>query len=182
MSGIRDAQVFALVPGAVRGLGDASGFTMEFQNRSGMSRDEFVAAREKLLAAANANPRKVDRMRALGAEVRLEGRDFDAAKAAGRVWAEAASLPFVEDGREPWITEGAGTIGLELLEGDAVYDAVLVPLGNGALLNGMARWLKAAAPATEVVGVSAAGAPATPTNAVLRQDEKSLITRFQLTF
>jgi multidrug efflux pump len=57
LSGIRDAQVFALVPGSVRGLGDASGFTMEFQNRSGMSRDEFVAAREKLLAAANANPK-----------------------------------------------------------------------------------------------------------------------------
>ena len=57
LSGIRDAQIFALVPGAVRGLGDASGFTMEFQNRSGMSREQFVAAREKLLAAANANPR-----------------------------------------------------------------------------------------------------------------------------
>ncbi|WP_428684746.1 efflux RND transporter permease subunit [Sphingopyxis sp.] len=57
LSGIRDAQVFALVPGAVRGLGDASGFTMEFQNRSGMSREEFVEAREKLLAAANANPK-----------------------------------------------------------------------------------------------------------------------------
>lgn len=57
LSGIRDAQIFALVPGAVRGLGDASGFTMEFQNRSGMSREQFVAAREKLLAAANANPK-----------------------------------------------------------------------------------------------------------------------------
>src|SRR3546814_6989281 len=45
LSGLRDAQIFALVPGAVRGLGDTSGFTMEFQNRSGMSRDEFAAAR-----------------------------------------------------------------------------------------------------------------------------------------
>ncbi len=57
LSGLRDAQVFALVPGAVRGLGDSSGFTMQLQNRSGMSRDEFVAARERLLAAANANPK-----------------------------------------------------------------------------------------------------------------------------
>lgn len=57
LSGIRDAQVFALVPGAVRGLGDSSGFTMQFQNRSGMSRDEFVAARDRLLAMANANPK-----------------------------------------------------------------------------------------------------------------------------
>jgi len=57
LSGLRDAQIFALVPGAVRGLGDSSGFTMQFQNRSGMSREQFVEAREKLLAAANANPK-----------------------------------------------------------------------------------------------------------------------------
>lgn len=57
LSGLRDAQVFALVPGAVRGLGDSSGFTMEFQNRSGMSRAEFVAARDRLLDMANANPK-----------------------------------------------------------------------------------------------------------------------------
>lgn len=57
LSGLRDAQIFALVPGAVRGLGDSAGFTMQFQNRSGMSRAEFVEAREKLLAAANANPK-----------------------------------------------------------------------------------------------------------------------------
>ena len=56
-AGLRDAQVFALVPGSVRGLGDTSGFTMQFQNRSGMTREEFAAARDQLLAAANANPR-----------------------------------------------------------------------------------------------------------------------------
>ena len=52
----RDAQVFALVPGAIRGLGQSSGFTMQFQNRSGMSREQFLAARDQLLAEANANP------------------------------------------------------------------------------------------------------------------------------
>ncbi len=56
-SGLRDAQVFALVPGAVRGLGDSSGFTMQLQNRGGMSREDFVAARDRLLAMANANPK-----------------------------------------------------------------------------------------------------------------------------
>ncbi|WP_029937413.1 efflux RND transporter permease subunit [Sphingomonas sp. UNC305MFCol5.2] len=52
----RDAQVFALVPPAIRGLGQSSGFTMELQNASGMPRDQFLAARDKLLAAANADP------------------------------------------------------------------------------------------------------------------------------
>jgi multidrug efflux pump len=52
----RDAQVFALVPGAIRGLGQSTGFTMELQNVSGMPREQFLAARDRLLAAANADP------------------------------------------------------------------------------------------------------------------------------
>jgi len=54
---LRDAQVFVLVPGAIRGLGQSNGFTMELQNRSGMSRAQFIAARDKLLELANADPR-----------------------------------------------------------------------------------------------------------------------------
>jgi multidrug efflux pump len=54
--GLRDAQVFALVPGAIRGLGQSAGFTMELQNSSGMSREQFAAARDRLLAAANSDP------------------------------------------------------------------------------------------------------------------------------
>jgi multidrug efflux pump len=53
---LHDAQVFALVPAAIRGLGQSAGFTMELENTSGMSREDFAAARDKLLAAANDNP------------------------------------------------------------------------------------------------------------------------------
>jgi multidrug efflux pump len=53
---LHDAQVFALVPAAIRGLGQSAGFTMELEHTSGMSREEFAAARDKLLAAANDNP------------------------------------------------------------------------------------------------------------------------------
>jgi len=55
--GLRDAQVFALVPGAIRGLGQSTGFTMEMQNTGGMPTDQFAAARDRLLAAANADPK-----------------------------------------------------------------------------------------------------------------------------
>jgi threonine dehydratase len=113
-----------------------------------------------VFAAEKANPLKVARMRALGAEVKLEGADFDAAKAAARAFAEREGLRFVEDGREPEIAEGAGTIGLELSRLAGRLDAVLVPLGNGALLAGVGVWLKAYAPSIQVVGVCAAGAPA----------------------
>ncbi|MBA3053369.1 MAG: efflux RND transporter permease subunit [Sphingomonadales bacterium] len=55
--GLRDAQVFVLVPPSVRGLGNSSGFTMELQNRTGMSRDDFLAARDRLLQLAAADKR-----------------------------------------------------------------------------------------------------------------------------
>ncbi|HYG72670.1 MAG TPA: pyridoxal-phosphate dependent enzyme [Actinomycetota bacterium] len=113
-----------------------------------------------VFASERANPLKIERMRALGADVRLSGDDFDAAKAEARRWAAGAGARMVEDGLEPEISEGAGTIGVELLEHDDVIDVVPVPLGNGALLNGIARWCKAASPATEVVGVSSRGADA----------------------
>ncbi len=54
--GLRDAQVFALVPGAIRGLGQSSGFTMELQNTGGLSPEAFAAARDKLVTAANRDP------------------------------------------------------------------------------------------------------------------------------
>ncbi|MBT0669594.1 efflux RND transporter permease subunit [Novosphingobium profundi] len=54
-SALRNAQVFVLVPGAIRGLGQSSGFTMELQNQSGLSREQFEEARDTLLAAATTN-------------------------------------------------------------------------------------------------------------------------------
>ncbi|MHC9417873.1 efflux RND transporter permease subunit [Sphingomonas citri] len=54
--GLRDARVFALVPPAIRGLGQSNGFTMELQNTSGMTAEKFNDARDRLLALANADP------------------------------------------------------------------------------------------------------------------------------
>lgn len=111
-------------------------------------------------AAESANPLKVDRMRGFGATVVLAGRDFDEAKAAARAHAAERGAAFIEDGDAPAIAEGAGTIALELLRGSARFDAIVVPLGNGSLLNGIATWVEANAPATRVIGVVAEGAPA----------------------
>ncbi|HUH13773.1 MAG TPA: pyridoxal-phosphate dependent enzyme [Longimicrobiales bacterium] len=113
-----------------------------------------------IFAAVGASPLKVERMRRFGAEVRLGGEDFDAAKAAARTWAERAGATFVEDGREAAIAEGAGGMAVELLQWPEAPEALLVPVGNGALITGVARWVKAHSPETRVVGVSAAGAPA----------------------
>ena len=113
-----------------------------------------------VFAATGANPLKVEAMRRFGAEVRLEGGDFDAAKAAARGFAAASGRIFVEDGLHPAIAEGAGTIALEMDAAGALGDTILVPLGNGSLVNGIGAWVKARHPATRVVAVVAAGAPA----------------------
>jgi multidrug efflux pump len=56
LSGMRDAQFFVLNPPAVRGLGQASGFTMELKNTGGLSRDQFKARLDDVLAAARRDP------------------------------------------------------------------------------------------------------------------------------
>jgi len=111
-------------------------------------------------AATNANPLKIERMRQFGAEVRLAGADFDAAKEAARSHAAATGAWMVEDGLEPEISEGAGSIAVELLTPRLALDAIVVPVGNGALVTGIGRWAKAASPATRIIGVCAAGADA----------------------
>lgn len=113
-----------------------------------------------IFAAKMANSLKVARMRDLGATVVLEGEDFDAAKSAARQFAAETGTRFVEDGLEPAVTEGAGTIGVELDSHSEELDAVLLPLGNGALLAGVGTWMRSTRPRTRLVGVCAAAAPA----------------------
>jgi threonine dehydratase len=117
-------------------------------------------ARLVVYASVNANSLKVERMRDLGAEVRLFGDDFDAAKIEARRATQVHGVRLVEDGRDAATGEGAGTIGLELLQWPEPLDAVLVPLGNGALVTGVGRWVKGTSAATTIVAIAAAGAPA----------------------
>lgn len=114
----------------------------------------------EVFAAERASPIKIEGMRRLGAKVRLIGRDFDEAKDEARAHATRSGARFVEDGDDVAIAEGAGTIGLELARGPEPLEVVLVPLGNGALLSGVACAIKARAPGVRVIGVCAHGAPA----------------------
>jgi threonine dehydratase len=113
-----------------------------------------------VFASERANPLKLKRMKSFGADVRLYGKDFDEAKQAGKNYAKENSLQFVEDSRDVEFSEGAGTMALELLRYPKPFDAWVVPLGNGAMIAGIARWVKAYSPQTKVIGVCATGAPA----------------------
>jgi threonine dehydratase len=113
-----------------------------------------------MFASTKANPLKIERMRALGADVRLNGDDFDASKLAAEAFARREGLRMVADGLDPEASIGAGTIAVELMSQHKSFDVVLVPLGNGAMLTGMGRWIKAVSPQTNVIGIQARGADA----------------------
>ena len=118
-----------------------------------------------VFAAETANPAKVAAMRRLGADVRLVGQDFDAARAAAAEHVTEVGWRLLVDGADPWITIGAGTMAVELTDAVAAghlppLEAVYVPVGDGALIGGVGTWLRKAAPSVRVIGVQAAGAPA----------------------
>jgi threonine dehydratase len=99
---------------------------------------------------------KVASTRALGARVHEAAEPGRAARA--HVAASAERL-LVLDGLRPEMAEGAGTIAVEL-EASGPIDLAIVQVGDGALISGIACWLKHARPQTRVVGVCASGAPA----------------------
>ncbi|HEY7208577.1 MAG TPA: pyridoxal-phosphate dependent enzyme, partial [Gaiellaceae bacterium] len=119
------------------------------------------AARERgaaveVFVSAAAPPAKVTRMRALGARVEIRDRPGAAARDHA---AESDERLLVVDGLHTATAEGAGTIGIELAAAGEL-DTVVVQVGDGALISGVACWLKEAAPRTRIVGVCASGAPA----------------------
>jgi threonine dehydratase len=113
-----------------------------------------------IFVGANANPMKVERMRGLGAAVRQGSDDPNELHVEAEVFARKNGFHLVQDGREAAIAEGAGTIAVELLRWPKCFDDIVVPLGDGALLGGMARWVKAQCPTTRVIGVCATASPA----------------------
>ena len=111
-------------------------------------------------APATASSAKLALMEDGGAEIRQTGADLDEAKAEARAHASRKSLPFFEDGAEPAQYEGYGAIADEILSQAPVPPAaILVPLGNGALLGGIGLATSRAAPKVERIGVAAKEAP-----------------------
>jgi threonine dehydratase len=111
-------------------------------------------------APQTASRAKLALIESAGAEIRQTGADLDEAKEEARAHASQNGLPFFEDGAEPAQYEGYKAIGGEILAQLAEpATAVVVPLGNGALLGGIGLAIAAAAPDTERIGVAAKEAP-----------------------
>jgi len=103
---------------------------------------------------------KVTSSRRYGAEVILAGANYDEAYGCAREIATERGLTFVHPFDDERVIAGQGTLGLELLEQRPDMDAVLVPVGGGGLIGGVALAIKAARPEVRVIGVQAETLPA----------------------
>ena len=102
--------------------------------------------------AANAPRAKVDAIRSAGAELR-ECADYDEAERQAKSHAAGGAGLYISPYSHPDVIAGAGTIGVELLQDLPSLDAVIVPVGGGGLISGIAIAVKALSPSTRVIGV-----------------------------
>ena len=98
---------------------------------------------------------KIERTRHLNARVVVEGDGFDTAGAFARDLAAREGLVFVHPYDDERIIAGQGTVGLEMLADDPDLDCLVVPIGGGGLIAGIATAAKALKPAIEILGVEA---------------------------
>ena len=102
---------------------------------------------------------KVGRVRDYGAHTVLHGDDYDAAFAEAQRFSKEKGLTFLHAFNDPAIIAGQGTLGLEIYEQNPDLDTVIVPVGGGGLVAGIARVLKVLNPSIRIIGVQAEAIP-----------------------
>ncbi len=122
---------------------------------------------------------KVDATRRYGAQVRLAGKDFGAAAVAANAYAADVGAVFVHPFDHRHVIAGQGTVGSEIVEQADDIGTVVVPIGGGGLISGVAVALRALTGSTRIVGVQAEGAssfrPSLEAGAIVTLDHMSTI-------
>lgn len=116
-----------------------------------------VGTTARVVMIGTANPLRIERCREYGAEVILVDDVHDAFEVAERIQAEEGRF-FVHPFEGPSIALGTGTLGLEICEQIADFDTLIVPIGGGGLISGVANAVKQLRPDCEIVGVEPVGA------------------------
>jgi threonine dehydratase len=110
--------------------------------------------------AANATPSKVAATRGYGAEVVLHGSIWDEANEKARDLVAAEGLTYVHPFDDEQLIAGQGTLGLEVVQDWPDLDAIVVPIGGGGLISGVAMAVKSHNPKVRVIGVESSDGPA----------------------
>lgn len=102
---------------------------------------------------------KAEAIKNYGAKVVVHGKDFDEAYQHARKLKDKEGFTFIHAFNDPEIIIGQGTIGLEILQQLPDVDIIMVPIGGGGLISGIASYCKAKKPEVKIIGVEAAGSP-----------------------
>jgi threonine dehydratase len=120
----------------------------------------LFGVRAVICVPEQANPVKVDSMRALGAGIVFCGKDFDDAREYCEKQAVERGYRYIHSGNEPMLIAGVGTCTLEILESQPDVDVIVVPVGGGSGASGACTVAKAISASIEVIGVQSEAAPA----------------------
>jgi threonine dehydratase len=112
-----------------------------------------------VVMAENATPSKIAATRGYGAEVILHGTIWDEANDKARQLVVERGLTYIHPFDDPQLVAGQGTLGLEIYDDLPDADVVVVPIGGGGLISGVAMALKSINPAITIIGVESSGAP-----------------------
>ena len=110
--------------------------------------------------ATNATPAKIAATRGYGAEVVLHGSIWDEANEKARELVRTEGLIYVHPFDDEQLIAGQGTLGLEVIQDWPELDAIVVPIGGGGLISGVAMAVKSHNPRVRVIGVESSDGPA----------------------
>ena len=120
---------------------------------------DLLGVKSTVFMPESTPPQKVFATRDYGAEVVLTGKNFDEAYAAAIVAQKETGALFVHPFDDPLVMAGQGTIGLEILAELPDLSTILVPIGGGGLIAGIATAIKETHPRVRIIGVESAAAP-----------------------
>ncbi len=103
---------------------------------------------------------KVERTLGFGAEVVLHGDSFDQARERALQLADEQGLSFIHPFDDPHVIAGQGTIGLEMLRAQPELDTLVIAVGGGGLISGIATAVRALKPGVQIIGVQTSRFPA----------------------
>jgi threonine dehydratase len=119
----------------------------------------LLDTRSTIVMPEGASPAKVDATKGYGARVILHGKIFDETLEMAKKVAEKEGSIFVHPFDDPKVIAGQGTVGLEMLDATPELETIVVPVGGGGLISGIAVAAKAIKPKVKVVGVQAQAFP-----------------------